>query len=353
MKNIKEIILHEEISIIKAMQIIDDSARQFVAIVNSQNQLVGTVTDGDVRRGILKGISLDEAVKEIMNTAPTFSYESSIDTYKRLLAVNKLKQLPILTETGEIIDIVFAEQFNKVTIKSNKVVLMVGGLGTRLRPLTEHTPKPMLKVGNKPILETIVEGFRNHGFVNFVLCVNYKKEIIQSYFQNGAAWGVNIEYIEETKRMGTAGALSLLKDEVTEPIFVMNGDLLTQVNFSQLLDFHLETKSLGTMCVREYEYQIPFGVIETDEHKLLSIQEKPMKKEFVNAGIYMLSPEALKMIPHHEFYDMPELFNAIIQKNKIASVFPVREYWMDIGRILDFEKANEDYDVLFREEESI
>ncbi len=344
MKNIKEIILHEDVSIIEAMKVIDENARQFVAIVNNDNHLVGTVTDGDIRRGILKGIHLNQSIKYIMNIAPTFSYENSIEAYKRLLEINKVKQLPILTEAGEIVDIIFAEQFNDVNIKSNKVVLMVGGLGTRLRPLTEHTPKPMLKVGNKPILETIIEGFRNHGFVNFVLCVNYKKEVIQSYFQNGAAFGVNIEYIEETKRLGTAGALSLLKDEVTEPIFVMNGDLLTQVNFSQLLNFHLETNSLGTMCVREYEYQIPFGVIETNEHQLLSIQEKPLKKEFVNAGIYMLSPEALKMIPHYEFYDMPELFNAIIQKNKVASVFPVREYWMDIGRLTDYEQANKDYE---------
>lgn len=344
MKNIKEIILHEDVSIIEAMKVIDENARQFVAIVNNDNHLVGTVTDGDIRRGILKGIHLNQSIKYIMNIAPTFSYENSIEAYKRLLEINKVKQLPILTEAGEIVDIIFAEQFNDANIRTNKVVLMVGGLGTRLRPLTEHTPKPMLKVGNKPILETIIEGFRNHGFVNFVLCVNYKKEVIQSYFQNGAAFGVNIEYIEETKRLGTAGALSLLKDEVTEPIFVMNGDLLTQVNFSQLLNFHLETNSLGTMCVREYEYQIPFGVIETNEHQLLSIQEKPLKKEFVNAGIYMLSPEALKMIPHYEFYDMPELFNAIIQKNKIASVFPVREYWMDIGRLTDYEQANKDYE---------
>lgn len=344
MKNIKEIILHEDVSIIEAMKVIDENARQFVAIVNNDNHLVGTVTDGDIRRGILKGIHLSQSIKYIMNIAPTFSYENSIEAYKRLLEINKVKQLPILTEVGEIVDIIFAEQFNDANIRTNKVVLMVGGLGTRLKPLTEHTPKPMLKVGNKPILETIIEGFRNHGFVNFVLCVNYKKEVIQSYFQNGAAFGVNIEYIEETKRLGTAGALSLLKDEVTEPIFVMNGDLLTQVNFSQLLNFHLETNSLGTMCVREYEYQIPFGVIETNEHQLLSIQEKPLKKEFVNAGIYMLSPEALKMIPHYEFYDMPELFNAIIQKNKIASVFPVREYWMDIGRLTDYEQANKDYE---------
>lgn len=354
MKNFKNIILPEQTSIIETMKIIDDSAMQFAAIVNDKNQLVGTVTDGDIRRGILKGISLDEPIRAIMNKQPIFFMETeTLTSYKKFMQFHKLNQLPVVNKNHEIIDIIFSGYFNDENIKQNKVVLMVGGLGTRLRPLTEHIPKPMLKVGNKPILETIIEGFHNHGFINFVLCVNYKKEVIQNYFKNGEAFGVNIEYIEEKQPMGTAGALSLLQEEVTEPIFVMNGDLLTQVNFSQLLKFHVETNSVGTMCVREYEYQIPFGVIETNEYQLVSILEKPVKKEYVNAGIYVLSPEALRMIPSYEYYDMPELFNKIISTEQTASVFPIREYWMDIGRMLDFEKANKEYDSLFKKEELV
>lgn len=341
--NLQELVLYEDATIIEAMQQIDKNGKQFVAVINRQSQLVGSVTDGDIRRGILNGIDLKNSVKEIMNDTPYFSFRDSVEMYKNKLSLNKLKQLPIVDQYKKVIDIYFLDSLDVHNdFKKNKVVLMVGGLGTRLRPLTNKIPKPMLKVGNKPILETIIEGFKQCGFVNFILCVNYKKEIIQSYFQDGKAFGVNIEYVEEKKRMGTAGSLSLLNN-LEEPFFVMNGDLLTQVNFQSLLDFHLETSSLATMCVREYEYQIPFGVIETDQHKLVSIKEKPVKKEYVNAGIYILNPEVLKMIPHDQFYDMPELFNDIIKNDESASVFPIREYWMDIGQIADFEQANKDY----------
>ena len=167
--------------------------------------------------------------------------------------------------------------------------------------------------------------------------------MIMDYFQDGTHLGVNIEYIEETKRLGTAGALSLLTDKPTEPFFVMNGDLLTKVNFEQLLDFHNETDSAATMCVREYEYQIPYGVIETDNHQLLSIVEKPVHKSFVNAGIYVLNPAALEHVPNAEFYDMPELYKKLMNEQEKVSAFPLREYWLDIGRMDDYEKANGDY----------
>lgn len=344
MKKLDQIIVNEKVSIIETMKIINKSALQFVAVVNQKRQLVGTITDGDIRRGILKGISLNEPVSEIMNRNPIFLKEDMPSAYQSYMKFNKMKQLPIVNDQHEIVDIIFSDYLSEINIKPNKVILMVGGLGTRLRPLTEHIPKPMLKVGNKPILETIVEGFKNYGFVNFVFCVNYKKEIIQDYFQNGEAFGVHIEYVEEKERMGTAGALSLLSEKPKEPFFVMNGDLLTQINFAQLLNFHLEHDSVGTMCVREYEYHIPFGVIETDEHKLVSILEKPKKKEYVNAGIYVLDPEAVKLIPNNSFYDMPELFKNIIEAKKMATVFPIREYWMDIGRLADYEQANNDYE---------
>lgn len=343
--NLKEVVLHENVTILEAMKCIDKNGKQFVAITNEKDELVGSVTDGDIRRGILNGVALTDGVKKIMNATPYFSFKDSIEAYKKKLSLHKLKQLPIVNKQKKVIDIFFLDSLNVYKKeKDNKVVLMVGGLGTRLRPLTEKIPKPMLKVGNKPILETIIEGFKDSGFVHFILCVNYKKEIIQSYFQNGEAFGVHIEYIEETKRMGTAGSLSLLKDKLKEPFFVMNGDLLTQINFENLLDFHVETDSLATMCVREYEYQIPFGVIETDHHSLVSIKEKPFKKEYVNAGIYMLNPETLTMIPTDQFYDMPNLFNQVIAQKRKASVFPIREYWMDIGQIADYEQANKDYE---------
>ena len=224
---------------------------------------------------------------------------------------------------------------------------MVGGLGTRLRPLTETTPKPMLKVGNKPILQTIVEKFAEYGYTDIVMCVNYKSDIIQDYFKDGSDFGVNIEYILEEQRMGTAGALSLLKDKPNEPFFVMNGDLLTNVNFEHLHNYHIATNSVATMCVREYDFQVPYGVVNIKDSKIVSIEEKPTHKFFVSAGIYMLSAKVLDYIPNNEFYDMPTLFEKLIGLSENTVSFPIREYWLDIGRMEEYKKANDEYSEVF------
>jgi NDP-sugar pyrophosphorylase family protein len=205
----------------------------------------------------------------------------------------------------------------------------------------------MLKVGNKPILQTIVENFAKYGYKNIVMCVNYKSGIIQDYFKDGKEFGVNIEYIFEENRMGTAGALSLLKEKPTKPFFVMNGDLLTNVNFEHLHNYHLSNDSIATMCVREYDFQVPYGVVNMENNKILSIEEKPVHKFFVSAGIYMLSPEVLEYIPKNEFFDMPTLFDLIIKDNKNAISFPIREYWLDIGRIEEYKRANDEYYEVF------
>lgn len=342
MKKWQSIIVSEQNTLFETMQIIDKSSLQFAVVVSEEGNLLGTVTDGDIRRSILRGDTLDVKITKVMNPSPiTGIVGQSRKKYYQLMQTKKLKQLPIVDKNNKIIDILFSDKV--VSNNENLVVLMVGGLGTRLRPLTNDIPKPMLKVGGKPILETIIEGFKQYGFTNFILSVNYKKEVIQNYFQNGEAFDVNISYIEETKRLGTAGALSLLPTQPNKPIFVMNGDLLTQVNFEQLMHFHIDNNSSATMCVREYEYQIPYGVIETDGVSLVSIKEKPIHKSFVNAGIYVLSPEALNHIPNNEYYDMPELFQKLVKEEMKTTVFPIREYWLDIGRMDDFEKANIEY----------
>lgn len=348
MINWKEIVVNKNQTLLETMRIIDETTLQFVVVVDTENCLLGTVTDGDIRRGILRGEGLDVPIKQVMNPSPiTACIENTYSDCLRLLKKHKLKQLPIVDMDNRIIDIIFADEDPVTKNNENTVILMAGGLGSRLRPLTENIPKPMLNVGNKPILETIIEGFKRYRFTNFILSVNYKKEVIQDYFQDGSAFGVSISYIEEDKRMGTAGALSLLKKKPTSPIFVMNGDLLTQVNFEQLLQFHEDTDALATMCVREYEYQIPYGVIDTDGQKLVSIKEKPIQRSFVNAGIYVLSPEVIDYIPHDEFYDMPDLFKQLMDVQKNVSAFPVREYWLDIGRMADFERADDEYSSYF------
>lgn len=343
MKQWQTIIVTPDQTLLETMKIIDNSSLQFAVVVDEERRLLGTVTDGDIRRGILRGEGLEVPISSIMNVNPV-SAQMGQKPYrlKQFMKSKKLKQLPIVNKNNQIIDILFIDNLDQSANK-NTVILMLGGLGTRLRPLTNDVPKPMLKIGNKPIVETIVEGFKQFGYTHFIFSVNYKKEIIQEYFQNGDALDVTIDYIEEEKRMGTAGALSLLEQRPTEPFFVMNGDLLTQINFDQLMEFHREHQSMATMCVREYEYQVPYGVIETDGVHLAGIKEKPIQRSFVNAGIYVLNPEIFDYIPQNQFYDMPTLFEELIAAEKKVAVFPIREYWLDIGRIDDFHRAKNDF----------
>lgn len=348
MKNVENIKLTSNATIKEALTIIDNGAMQIALIVDENNTLIGTLTDGDIRRGLLKGLDLNSSIQSIIFTTPTLAKIS--DTKEAILKMaltKKLHQIPIIDNSGKILGIQEIEGLIKPKSKTNKVILMVGGLGTRLRPLTENTPKPMLNVGNKPILQTIVEKFAEYGYIDIVMCVNYKSHIIQDYFGDGSKFGVSISYILEEQRMGTAGALSLLTEKPTEPFFVMNGDLLTNINFEHLDSYHCLNHSMGTMCVREYDFQVPYGVVNIKDGKITSIQEKPMQKFFVSAGIYMLSPEALEYIPKNEFYDMPTLFEKLINENKNAISFPLREYWLDIGRIEEYKKANEEYNEVF------
>lgn len=349
MVNWREILVLPKSTILETMQIIDRSASQIAIVVDETNTLLGTVTDGDIRRGILRGIALHSSIAEVMNPDPVYIYETEKDhKAQRMFRKKKLRQLPIVNERKKIVDVLFLDDFIDKPLNDHAVVLMAGGLGSRLRPLTNDIPKPMLQVGSKPILETIMESFIEHGFQKFYFSVNYKREIIKNYFGDGLKWGVEIDYLEENTPLGTAGALSLLPAVPNKPLIVMNGDLLTKVNFQQLLDFHEESDSLATMCVREYEHQIPYGIVKTEGQQLVSIEEKPTQKHFVNAGIYVLSPEILKNIPNNKYYDMPTLFKELLNNDQQASVFPIREYWLDIGRMNDFEKANHEFFEVFK-----
>lgn len=323
---------------------------QIVLVVDESQKLRGTVTDGDIRRGLLKGYALDDQVGQVMNSSPTVGFlKQSRESLLSLMRQKQLMHIPIVDEYGAVKGIEIFSEMIRPTERKNPIILMVGGLGTRLRPLTDDCPKPMLKVGGKPLLETIIESFMAYGFRHFYLSVNYKAEMIRDYFGDGSRFGIEIQYIHENKRLGTAGALSLLElDQHEEPLIVMNGDLLTKVNFLQLLDFHSEHKSLGTMCVRDYEYQVPYGVINIDKHRLVRIDEKPIYRYFVNAGIYVLEPHAVQLIPKDCFYDMPTLFEKLVEFNYETCVFPIREYWLDIGRMDDFDRANSEYMEVFR-----
>ncbi|WP_418640913.1 nucleotidyltransferase family protein [Sulfurimonas sp. ST-27] len=348
MSTYKEILLHKNSTIQEALKVIDKGAMRIAIVLGENEKVVGTLTDGDIRRGLLNGLSLDSSIENLYFKEPTLA---NINDSKELIiqkAIRKqIYQIPIVDDEGKLVKIEDLAKLLKTNAKKNRVVLMAGGLGTRLRPLTQDVPKPLLKVGNKPILETIIENFAKYGFVNIIISVNYKADMIKKYFGDGSTLGVNIDYIQEDKRLGTAGALSLIKERPQEPFFVMNADLLTNVNFEHLLDYHSFENSVGTMCVREYDYQVPYGVIQTEGSKIISIEEKPVHKFFVNAGIYVLSPQVFEYIPKNEFYDMPTLFEDII-KNELKTIsFPIHEYWLDIGRMSDFEQAQNEYSEIF------
>jgi dTDP-glucose pyrophosphorylase len=340
----KEVLVSPLTPIREAIQKLDASALQIVLVVDDSGCLLGTITDGDIRRGILKGLPLSEPVKAVMNSNPIVakygdSREEIFSTMKR----RSLHHMPIVDELGCVKGLELMDQLIQTQKKENRIVLMAGGMGNRLRPLTEDCPKPMLKVGNKPLLETILENFIEQGFYRFYMSVNFKADVVRDYFQDGSRWGVNIQYLHENQRLGTAGALSLLAEVPSEPIFVMNGDLLTKVNFNQLLNFHDGHQAVATMCVREYNYQIPYGVVRTDRHHITSIDEKPVQRFFVNAGIYVLDPEVLKYVAQNSFLDMPTLFERLMEQQKVTAAFPIREYWLDIGHMADYDRANGEY----------
>lgn len=348
MRGFSDITITPETKILQAIQIIDASAQQIGLVVNEQNKLLGTITDGDIRRAILKGVNLQEAVCGIMNTKPKIArLESSREKMLAIMKQKKLRHIPIVDGEGYLVGLETIDDLIDNSKIDNWVILMAGGLGTRLGELTRNCPKPLISVGGKPLLETIVDNFREYGFYNFFMSVNYKAEMIEQYFADGLDWNINIKYLRENKRLGTAGALSLLETMPNKPIIVMNGDLLTKVNFQQLLDYHVQQKAMATMCVREYSFQVPYGVVCIDNGKLTGIDEKPVQNFFVSGGIYVIEPKALELIPKDTYYDMPTLFDAIIKKGLTANVFPIREYWVDIGKRDDLERANIEYGEVF------
>jgi dTDP-glucose pyrophosphorylase len=330
-------------SIGEAIRTIDGSALQISLVVDNE-RLCGTITDGDIRRAILNGLALSAPVLQVMNASPiTALWGDSRELVVARMRQLNIRHMPIVDLEGRLVGL---ECLNEVSIKptlGNRVVLMAGGLGKRLAPLTDDCPKPMLSIGGGPILESVLLSFIEYGFKDFSISVNYMADMITDYFGNGSRWGVNIDYLREVEPLGTAGALSLLKEKPKLPIILMNGDILTKVNFAHLLDFHAAHKSKATMCVRDYEFQVPYGVIKIDNYNILEIQEKPKQKFFVNAGIYVLDPEVLDSIPNQERIDMTDLFSKVISLKMPHAVFPIREYWLDIGRHSDLDRAKMDY----------
>jgi len=347
MRNIQNIIISPNTSIRKSMEVIDKGEVK-IALIVENDKFLGTLNDGDIRRSILKGLSLDDPIEHAYcKNSVTANFGIKKQLLIDICSENKIKHIPILDYGNRVVDLFVFDETLKEEIYPNKVVLMVGGQGKRLRPLTEKLPKPMLKVGDEPLLRTIIDGFAKYGFLNFVMCLGYKADSIKDYFGDGSKFGVSIEYVIEDKPLGTAGGLKLASSKLKEPFFVMNGDLLTNVNFEKLYDFHYSSKSVATMCVRQYEIEIPYGVVNTNKDEIISIEEKPSQSLFVSAGIYMLKPDCLNFIPENTFFDMPNLFDELIKQETKVTAFPLPEYWIDIGNIDKYHLANKDFKRIF------
>lgn len=340
----RQTLIPPEMSIREAIGRIDRASTQIALVVDSPGRLLGTLTDGDVRRGLLRGIALEQPVREVMNPNPTVVKEGQGPGFAHhLMHAKKLHHMPIVDAGGVVVGLESVDDLQESPKRDNLVVVMAGGLGTRLRPLTDAVPKPMLRVGGKPILETILGSLIESGFRRFCFTLNYKADVVRDYFGNGSNWGADISYVTERERLGTAGALSLLPDAPTKPILVMNGDLLTGVDFGQVIDFHVAHKAFATVCVREFEFTIPFGVVDLKDYRIESITEKPMHRRFVSAGVYVLEPAAVAMVPRDTLFDMPMLLERLLAEKREVAAFPIIEYWRDIGRVDDLQAAHAEF----------
>ncbi len=341
MKQLDDILIPPSTSIFEAIKAIDAGSLQILLIVEN-GRLMGTVTDGDIRRSILRGLGTDEPVTRVMNANPvTVNPATGRGDILALMRAESIHCVPVINASGYVIGLETDSSSLLEGIEETHVVLMAGGLGMRMRPLTESVPKPMLAVNGKPMLDHIIARFIEQGFRRFYLSVNYKSELIRQYFGDGTDLGVNISYLDENKPLGTGGSLSLLPtDDISENIIVMNGDLLTTLNFRQLLDFHNLQGGHATMCVRDYSFQVPYGVVQVEGAEFVDIVEKPAHTCFVNAGVYVIRASELKHIPHNVFYDLPDIFGQLKTQGKRVNVFPVREDWRDVGSKKDYELAN-------------
>jgi len=351
MPNYHKILLESDDTIFKTLKILDETSLQIALITDKNMKLLGTVTDGDIRRGFLKGLKFDDKIELVMNKTPiTAPGDISRSQALAIMQKRQIHQLPVIDANGNLVGLHLDNSLQAVRLE-NEVVLMAGGAGKRLNEMTENCPKPMLKIGAKPILETIIDNFTEAGFYKFTISLGYLGNMISDYFGDGSKWGVNIDYITETVPLGTAGALSLLKKRPSMPFIIMNGDLLTRVDFKSLLQFHSEQKSIATMCVRGFEHNIPYGVVKTVDHVITSLQEKPIQSLLVNAGIYVLEPKCLDYVPSGKFFNMTSLFEKLIDEKKKPAAFPIHEYWIDIGQPEEFSRAGDDYFHIFKQKD--
>lgn len=345
-KIISDLFVQPHNTITEALEVLNISGIGVVLIVDEESRLLGTLTDGDVRRALIQGIPMIDHVDSIMNHHPV---TATIGTPRMkllgLMHTRRKRQIPLVDDDHRVVDIAWQNQLMELDMSTHpfaSVVILCGGLGTRLRPLTNEKPKPLLPVGGKPVLEHIIKALAESGFRQIYLAVNYMADQIQEYFSDGHQWGVQIEYALEKKSLGTAGALSLLQDRLNEPTIILNGDLLTGVDYGKIYNFHIDRKFDLTIGVKPYQIQVPYGVVNLNGDYVQQLSEKPVYSFFTNAGIYILNPEVISLIPYDEYHDMTDLISLVLAQHGRVGAFPFHEYWLDVGRHDDYVQAQED-----------
>jgi dTDP-glucose pyrophosphorylase len=348
MKSWRKAIVGTQATVGEAIAAIESGSIQVALVLDGANRLLGIVTDGDIRRGLLRGIPLSGLATEVMNRTPV-SAPATLSREERLHLMRQkvIKQLPLLDDSGQLIAVETLDELLEIPRYPNAVLIMAGGLGERLGALTRDRPKPMLDVGGRPLLETIVRNLVQQGFRNIFVSVNYKAEMIEKHFGDGSALGAAIQYVRETERLGTAGALGLLPQPSELPVVVTNGDILTTINYGALLDFHNGTQAEATMAVREHKVHVPYGVVTESGGYLQAIREKPTESWFVSAGIYVIGREAFDHVERGVRIDMPTVLERIVAHKGRVAIYPIREYWLDIGRMEDFEQAHAEFHEVF------
>ena len=314
---------------------------KIVLFTEPNGNFYGIISDGDIRRCLLESFAVKNPIKNLINKkALVLSNQTSNEHVLKFMIANHVQQVPIVDVSSKLVGLyVWDEIFTPVQL-DNYMVIMAGGIGSRMRPLTKECPKPLLHVGGKPILEHIIVHAKKNGITNFILAINYLGHMIEKYFGDGQKLGVNIEYIKETKPLGTGGALSLIEKKLKAPIIVSNGDLIMDINYYEMLSFHNKLSAQATMAIRPYEWQHPFGVVETNGPDIVKFKEKPISRSHVNAGVYVLASEVLKTLKFNEKFDMPNIFENLAKNQKRTVAFPMHEPWLDIGNSSDLQQAN-------------
>lgn len=349
MKAWEKTLIAPDANIRQALQAIDVTGAGMALVADADRRLLGTLSDGDIRRALIRGAALEDPCVDASNRSP-MTGAASLDRGEVLsiLRNNRLRQLPLVDAAGRVVGLATTQDYLDIPERPQSVVIMAGGRGERLAELTRTTPKPMLHIGPRPILDTIVSNFADQGFRNIFLAVNYMAEQIEAHFGDGGERGLNIRYLRERKRLGTCGALSLLPPDLEGPVIVTNGDVLSKEDYGFILDRHLKAGADGTVLVRDYEMQVPFGVIEQVDGGVRAIREKPMQRFTINGGVYVLSPAAIALVPPDTYFDMPQLLQAMLGAGLSLRTHAAESYWVDIGRMADYEKANSEFAQVFR-----